>query len=110
MRKVILQFFVICMIFLAFYMVSHRPTEEQFYIWLQEKYQIDCKEKVSCTKKIDEDSVRTLIETGSNIKSEYLLFNTIGKIYEDKNGDKTVIKAIGICGKYFTIINDGISK
>ncbi|NQD66748.1 hypothetical protein HP456_12540 [Bacillus haikouensis] len=110
MRKGILRVFVSCLIFLAIYMVTHRPSEEQFYTWIQEKYKIDCKEKLSCTKKADEKSVHTLIETGSNIKNEYLLFNTIGKVYEDKNGDKTVIKAIGVCGKYFAIINDGISK
>ncbi|MEG9298930.1 hypothetical protein V6B33_20960 [Mangrovibacillus sp. Mu-81] len=109
MKKMILQLVVVSVTFLCFYMITHRPTEEKFYTWMQEKYQIDCREKVSCTKKAGEDSVLTLIETGSNIKNEYLLFNTIGKIYEDKNGHRTVIKAIGICGRYFAIINDGQS-
>jgi hypothetical protein len=109
MKKNILQILFISLILLAYYMTTHRPSEEQFYTWLEEEYQIDCKEKVSCTKKADENSVYTLIETGSTIKKEYLLFNTVGKIYEDQNGDRTTIKAIGVFGSYFTIINDETS-
>jgi hypothetical protein len=109
MKKAIFKLLFIFLFFLACYMTTHRPSEEQFYTWLEEEYQIDCKEKVSCTKKADENSVYTLIETGSNIKREYLLFNTVGKIYEDQNGDRTTIKAIGVFGSYFTIINDEAS-
>jgi hypothetical protein len=109
MKKAIFKLLFIFLLFLAFYMTTHRPSEEQFYTWLEEEYQIDCKEKVSCTKKADENSVYTLIETGSTIKKEYLLFNTVGKIYEDQNGDRTTIKAIGVFGSYFTIINDETS-
>ncbi|MGR3764607.1 hypothetical protein [Rossellomorea sp. NS-SX7] len=106
MKKAIFQILCISLLFLAYYMTTHRPSEEQFYTWLEEEYQIDCKEKISCTKKENGNSVYTLIETGSNVKSEYLLFNTVGKIFEDQNGDRTTIKAIGVFGSYYTIIND----
>lgn len=106
MKKVMQQIFLISLLLLAWYMTTHRPSEEQFYAWLEEEYQIDCKEKVSCTRKAEENSVYTLIETGSTIKKGYLLFNTVGKVYEDQNGDRFTIKAIGVFGDYFTIIDD----
>ncbi|WP_175991396.1 hypothetical protein [Bacillus sp. Marseille-Q1617] len=106
MKKAIFQILFISILFLGYYMTTHRPSEEQFYTWLEEKYQIDCKEKVTCTRKADENSVYTLIETGSNIKSEYLIFNTVGKIYEDQHGDRTTIKAIGVFDHFYTIIKD----
>ncbi|XXM71625.1 hypothetical protein ACQ0QQ_18390 [Lysinibacillus sphaericus] len=109
MKKAMKQIFFISLLLLAWYMTAHRPSEEQFYTWLQEKYQIDCKEKVSCTRMADENSVYTLIETGSTIKKGYLLFNTVGKVYEDQNGDRFTIKAIGVFGDYFTIVDDSSS-
>ncbi|MBN8193054.1 hypothetical protein JI667_12955 [Bacillus sp. NTK074B] len=88
------------------YMSTHRPSEAQFYSWLLNEYNIECHESITCTKMTDDNSYTTLIETGSNIKKGYLLFNTIGKIYEDENGSRIIVKAIGMFGRYFTIIID----
>ncbi|WP_171050753.1 hypothetical protein [Bacillus sp. BHET2] len=93
-------------IILIFYMSSHRPNEDQFYSWLMDEYHIECHETITCTREMDGHSYKTLIETGSNIKNGYLLFNTIGKIYEDETGTRTTVKAIGMFGKFFTIIVD----
>ncbi|MCA1053957.1 hypothetical protein LCM10_03075 [Rossellomorea aquimaris] len=109
MKKGIRFVLLFSIVLVTYYMTTHRPSEEQFYTWLDEEYKIDCTEGVSCIRKKDEDSAEILIETGSNIKKEYLLFNTVGKIFEDQNGDRTTIKAIGVLGKYFTIVEDGTS-
>jgi hypothetical protein len=110
MKKAMQKVLFISLLFLAMYMATHRPSEEQFYMWLEEEYQINCKEKVSCTKKTDGDSVHTLIETGSTIKKGYLLFNTVGKSYEDQNGGEFMIKAIGVLGHYYIIIDETSSN
>lgn len=94
------------LVLMVFYMSTHRPNEEQFYSWLLDEYNIECHESITCTKKLEGNSYSTLIETGSNVKNGYLLFNTIGKIYEDENGSRTTIKALGVFGKYFTIMKD----
>ena len=106
MKKGLTRLGIFFSIIMIFYMSTHRPNEEQFYSWLLNEYHIDCHESITCTKKLKGDSYVTLIETGSNTKNGYLLFNTIGKIYEDKNGSRITIKAMGIFGKYFTIMID----
>ncbi|UXH44864.1 hypothetical protein [Rossellomorea vietnamensis] len=106
MKKGLIRIGMIFSILLLFYMSTHRPNEEQFYSWLLNEYDIECHASITCTKKMEGNSYTTLIETGSNIKNGYLLFNTIGKIYEDENGSRTTVKAIGIFGKYFTIMID----
>ena len=106
MKKSLKVFSIILVLPLVFYMCTHRPSEEQFYLWLQDTYHIECKGNLTCKKELNDHSFSSVIETGSNIKDEYLLFNTIGKIYEDENGTRTTIKAIGVLGKYFTIIKD----
>jgi hypothetical protein len=47
--------------------------------------------------------VSTLIETGSTIKKGYLIFNTVGKTYEDQSGKQLKLKVIGLFGHYYTI-------
>ncbi|MGG4168264.1 hypothetical protein ABEW00_12510 [Rossellomorea vietnamensis] len=106
MKKGLTRIGIVFSILLFFYMSTHRPNEEQFYSWLLTEYDIECHTSITCTKKVEGNSYTTLIETGSNIKNGYLLFNTIGKIFEDKNGSRTTVKAIGVFGKYFTIIMD----
>ncbi|NMH70258.1 hypothetical protein HF072_15875 [Bacillus sp. RO3] len=95
---------------LFIYMSTHRPSEDQFYSWLLNEYKIDCQGSMTCTKKLGNDSSSILIETGSNIKNGYLLFNTVGKIYEDQNGSRTTIKAMGVLGNYFTIMKEDRDK
>ncbi|BCB04285.1 hypothetical protein [Bacillus sp. KH172YL63] len=95
---------------LIIYMCSHRPSEAEFYSWLLDKYHIECHDSITCTKVDEGHSYTTMIETGSNIKNGYLLFNTIGKIYEDEHGTRTTVKAMGMFGKYFTIIVDEQEK
>ncbi|KPL59935.1 hypothetical protein [Rossellomorea vietnamensis] len=106
MKKGLTRIGIVFSILLFFYMSTHRPNEEQFYSWLLTEYDIECHTSITCTKKVEGNSYTTLIETGSNIKNGYLLFNTIGKIFEDENGSRTTVKAIGVFGKYFTIIMD----
>ncbi|WP_044336765.1 hypothetical protein [Rossellomorea aquimaris] len=105
-RSALSRMGIFTLILMFFYMSTHRPNEEQFYIWLLDEYNIECNKSITCSKKIEGNTYSTLIETGSNIKNGYLLFNTIGKIYEDENGSRTTIKALGILGKYFTIMKD----
>jgi hypothetical protein len=105
-KKGLTRIGIVFLIILFVYMNAHRPNEEQFYTWLLNEYDIECHESITCTKRLEGDSYTTLIETGSNIKKGYLLFNTIGKIYEDETGSRTTVKAMGMFGKYFTIIID----
>ncbi|MBW3113078.1 MULTISPECIES: hypothetical protein [Bacillaceae] len=106
MKKELTRMGMIFSFMLIVYMSTHRPSEAQFYSWLLKEYNIECHESITCTKKSEGNSYTTLIETGSNIKNGYLLFNTIGKIYEDENGSRITVKAMGMFGKYFTIIID----
>ncbi|MFI8687358.1 hypothetical protein [Rossellomorea sp. NPDC077527] len=106
MKKGLTKIGMLFSIILFVYMNTHRPNEEQFYTWLLNEYDIECHESITCTKKSQGNSYTTLIETGSNIKNGYLFFNTIGKIYEDEDGSQITVKAMGMFGKYFTIIID----
>ncbi|WP_205168316.1 hypothetical protein [Bacillus pakistanensis] len=85
-------------------MSLHRPTEDKFYQWFQDQYRVSCT-NLTCTFQ-DNQNPYTLIETGSSIKEEYLIFNTIGKTFEGEDGRQTNIKVIGILGTFFTITED----
>ncbi|PFA70703.1 hypothetical protein CN378_00070 [Bacillus sp. AFS015802] len=104
MKKGLTKMGIVFSVIMVFYMTTHRPNEEQFYSWLLNEHHIECHKSITCTKTLDGNSYTTLIETGSNIKNEYLLFNTIGKIYEDEDGSRITVKAMGVFGKYITIM------
>ncbi|WP_456274458.1 hypothetical protein [Bacillus sp. AK031] len=106
MKKIVnpVSAIIIC-IFLV-YSMTHRPDDKEFESWLNKEYQITCG-PVSCTKiNHKTGEVRTLIETGSRTKDGYLLFNTVAKTFEGKEGRQTTIKAIGFLGKYYPLVED----
>ncbi len=109
MKRFLLPVTAVLFTILCIVMIIQRPNEEQFYIWLDKKHQISCENHLTCVKKQERESLTTMIETGSYIKNGYLIFNTIGKTFEDQNGKEIKIKAIGAFGHYFTIVNDETS-
>ncbi|RIW35046.1 hypothetical protein D3H55_08335 [Bacillus salacetis] len=88
------------------YSMTHRPGEEDFNRWLQTKYHIKCS-TVSCTmKEAETGKLRTLLVIGSRTKEGYLIFNTVSKTFEGKDGNHTTIKALGFLGHYYTIVEE----
>ncbi|MCP3738994.1 hypothetical protein NLX69_04870 [Rossellomorea sp. BNER] len=85
-------------------MCLHRPTEEEFYQWFQDQYHISCS-NITCTFQGNQNPY-TLIETGSTIKEEYLIFNTIGKTFEGEDGSQKCLKVIGVLGTFMTITEE----
>jgi hypothetical protein len=110
LRKTIKRIGFLLFILLLVYMTTQRPTEDQFYTWLKEQHHISCNGTVTCTMELNENhDVSTLIETGSTIKKGYLIFNTVGKTYEDQSGKQLKLKAIGLFGHYYTISKEETS-
>ncbi|MGF2616624.1 hypothetical protein FZC84_02375 [Rossellomorea vietnamensis] len=88
------------------YSAAHRPTEQDFNRWLKNEYGLSCG-AASCTMKDGEsDEFRTLIITGSRTKDGYLLFNTVSRTFEGKEGKRTIIKAIGFLGGYYPLVEE----
>ncbi|WP_409250960.1 hypothetical protein V1502_12410 [Bacillus sp. SCS-153A] len=95
---------VVCLLLL--YSTTHRPDEEDFNRWLEDKYDISCA-SVSCTTQdVESGQSKKLILTGSRTKEGYLFFNTVAKTFEGKEGRQTTIKAIGFLGNYYTIVEE----
>jgi hypothetical protein len=106
MKKLINRICAVLMCILLFYSITHRPDEKDFESWLSDEYQITCSQ-VSCTRVNQKTGeMRTLIETGSRRKEGYLLFNTVAKTFEGREGRQTTIKAIGFLGKYYPLLED----
>jgi hypothetical protein len=106
MKKLLIRVSAILICILLFYSITHRPDEKEFESWLSKEFQITCGQ-ASCTK-INQKTgeIQTLIETGSRTKEGYLLFNTVAKTFEGKEGRQTTIKAIGFLGKYYPLVED----
>jgi hypothetical protein len=106
MKKLLNRLLAVAIFLLMVYSATHRPNEEDFNKWMQNKYEISCA-SVSCTMKEDDTGEsRTLIVIGSRTKEGYLLFNTVSKTFEGKEGKHTTIKAIGFLGHYYTIVEE----
>ncbi|WP_421378739.1 hypothetical protein ACOJQI_13640 [Bacillus salacetis] len=106
MKKLLNRLLAVVVCLLLIYSTAHRPNEEDFNRWLENKYDISCA-SISCTKEDEETGkVRTLIVTGSRTKEGYLFFNTVARVFEGKEGKQTTIKAIGFFGHYYTIVEE----
>jgi hypothetical protein len=106
MKKLLNRLLAVAVCMLLIYSTGHRPTEEDFNRWLENKYDISCA-SATCTKKDGETGeLRTLIVTGSRTKDGYIFFNTVAKVFEGKEGKQTTIKAIGFLGHYYTIVEE----
>ncbi|TYR74070.1 hypothetical protein FZC79_16600 [Rossellomorea vietnamensis] len=106
MKKLLNRLLAMLLCATLIYSAAHRPTEQDFNRWLKNEYGLSCG-PASCTMKDQEsDKYRTLIITGSRTKDGYLLFNTISRTFEGKEGKQTVIKAIGFLGSYYTLVEE----
>ncbi|MGM0845287.1 MAG: hypothetical protein ACQEUT_09945 [Bacillota bacterium] len=106
MKKLCKRLLAILICVSLIYSVVDRPTEQDFNRWLDNEYGISCGPAYCKKKDSNSEELRTLVITGSTTKEEYLLFNTVSKTFEGKEGKQTIIKAIGFWGEYFTIVEE----
>ncbi|MGG3737635.1 hypothetical protein [Aeribacillus pallidus] len=107
MRK-FAPFMYVLFISVLVFLTVQRPSVHQYEEWRYNRYSIECQGSVMCSYTNTNEQKFPLLEIGKNINEDYLIFSTIEQRFETMDGKEMLIKAIGIMGRFFPIIEKNV--